>query len=102
MDGDGIIFVKSMMICLYQPLISIICYYCSNAFRVDHLYAFFIQWSPDIYGEDMGTESEAFRRGFVVIKDDGEELEHTGEEERGRKENNKIKYFVFKFNAALY
>uniref|UniRef100_A0A3P8XLP8 Nuclear receptor coactivator 7 n=1 Tax=Esox lucius TaxID=8010 RepID=A0A3P8XLP8_ESOLU len=32
--------------------------------RVDHLYAFFIQWSPDVYGK------EAREQGFVVVEKD--------------------------------
>lgn len=37
---------------------------CSN--RTDHLYAFFIQWSPEIYAEDTG---ECTREpGFIVVK----------------------------------
>lgn len=30
--------------------------------RVDHLYAFFVQWSPDVYGK------EAREQGFVVVE----------------------------------
>lgn len=30
--------------------------------RVDHLYTFFVQWSPDIYGKD------AKEQGFVVVE----------------------------------
>lgn len=33
-------------------------------FRVDHLYAFFVQWSPDVYGK------EAREQGFVVVEKD--------------------------------
>ena len=29
--------------------------------RVDHLYGFFVQWSPDVYGK------EAREQGFVVV-----------------------------------
>lgn len=36
-------------------------YVCS---RVDHLYAFFVQWSPDVYGK------EAREQGFVVVEKD--------------------------------
>jgi hypothetical protein len=36
--------------------------------RVDHLYAFFIQWSPNIYGGE--DEIDPKERGFVVIEDD--------------------------------
>ncbi len=32
--------------------------------RVDHLYSFFIQWSPDTYGKD------AQEQGFVVVEKD--------------------------------
>jgi hypothetical protein len=31
---------------------------------VDHLYAFFVQWSPDVYGK------EAREQGFVVVEKD--------------------------------
>ncbi|XP_006021994.1 oxidation resistance protein 1 isoform X3 [Alligator sinensis] len=34
--------------------------------RTDHLYAFFVQWSPEIYSEDTG---ESIREpGFIVVK----------------------------------
>lgn len=33
-------------------------------FRVDHLYSFFVQWSPDVYGK------EAREQGFVVVEKD--------------------------------
>lgn len=42
---------------------------------MDHLYAFFLQWSPDIYGEETEDSGEARRKGFVVIEDD--EVEET-------------------------
>lgn len=32
--------------------------------RVDDLYAFFVQWSPDVYGK------EAREQGFVVVEKD--------------------------------
>uniref|UniRef100_UPI00398EB356 nuclear receptor coactivator 7-like isoform X3 n=1 Tax=Pristiophorus japonicus TaxID=55135 RepID=UPI00398EB356 len=32
--------------------------------RVDHLYAFFVQWSPDVYGKDAKDQ------GFVVVEKD--------------------------------
>ncbi|KAM4687629.1 oxidation resistance protein 1 isoform 2-T2 [Discoglossus pictus] len=44
--------------------------------RTDHLYSFFIQWSPDIYAEESG---EAAREpGFVVVKknEEPESLEY--------------------------
>lgn len=31
-------------------------------YRVDHLYTFFVQWSPDVYGKD------AKEQGFVVVE----------------------------------
>lgn len=34
--------------------------------RTDHLYAFFIQWSPEIYAEDTGEYSR--EPGFIVVK----------------------------------
>lgn len=34
--------------------------------RTDHLYVFFIQWSPELYAEDTG---ESLREpGFIVVK----------------------------------
>ena len=44
--------------------------------RVDHLYAFFVQWSPDIYGSE--EEIDPRERGFVVLDDSDTE---EGEEE---------------------
>ena len=42
--------------------------------RVDHLYAFFVQWTPEIYGDEEEITPE--KRGFVVIEDDeSEDLE---------------------------
>lgn len=34
----------------------------SSLHRVDHLYTFFVQWSPEIYGKD------AKEQGFVVVE----------------------------------
>nr|XP_055076833.1 oxidation resistance protein 1b isoform X1 [Misgurnus anguillicaudatus]XP_055076834.1 oxidation resistance protein 1b isoform X1 [Misgurnus anguillicaudatus]XP_055076835.1 oxidation resistance protein 1b isoform X1 [Misgurnus anguillicaudatus] len=34
--------------------------------RSDHLYAFFVQWTPDTYGEDLGGVTRD--PGFVVVK----------------------------------
>ncbi|KAF7478679.1 oxidation resistance protein 1 isoform X3 [Marmota monax] len=34
--------------------------------RTDHLYAFFIQWSPEIYAEDTGEYTR--EPGFIVVK----------------------------------
>ncbi|MEE6463328.1 hypothetical protein FKM82_005866 [Ascaphus truei] len=34
--------------------------------RTDHLYSFFIQWSPDIYAEETGESTR--EPGFVVVK----------------------------------
>lgn len=36
--------------------------YGKRVFRVDHLYTFFVQWSPDVYGKD------AKEQGFVVVE----------------------------------
>lgn len=32
--------------------------------RVDHLYAFFVHWSPEVYGKDAKDQ------GFMVVKKD--------------------------------
>ena len=45
---------------------------------MDPLYAFFVQWSPSIYGGD--DEIDPAERGFVVI-DEEEESEEEEEEE---------------------
>ena len=42
-------------------------------FRVDHLYAFFVQWTPEIYGDQEDIDPE--KRGFVVIPDNQEDDE---------------------------
>ena len=47
--------------------------------RVDHLYAFFVQWSPNIYGNEEDIDCR--ERGFVVIEDPEEEGEGEGGEE---------------------
>jgi hypothetical protein len=44
---------------------------------VDQLYAFFVQWKPELYGDD--EEISAERRGFVVL--DGDEREEPEEME---------------------
>ncbi|XP_058868675.1 oxidation resistance protein 1-like isoform X3 [Acipenser ruthenus] len=44
--------------------------------RTDHLYAFFIQWSPDMYGEGAGVLGR--EPGFMVVKRNEES--ETGEE----------------------
>ncbi|XP_050391747.2 nuclear receptor coactivator 7 isoform X1 [Patella vulgata] len=36
--------------------------------KVDQLYAFFVQWTPDIYGDDDDMDPE--QRGFVVFDED--------------------------------
>ena len=36
--------------------------------RVDQLYAFFLQWSPDIYDNDEELDADA--QGFVVVEHD--------------------------------
>lgn len=38
--------------------------------RVDHLYTFFVQWSPDIYTK--GSKNQ----GFIVVEDDRINLLH--------------------------
>ncbi|XP_055997399.1 nuclear receptor coactivator 7-like isoform X3 [Ostrea edulis] len=45
--------------------------------KVDQLYAFFVQWKPELYGDE--EEISAERRGFVVL--DGEEREDPEEME---------------------
>ncbi|XP_041758744.1 oxidation resistance protein 1 isoform X2 [Coregonus clupeaformis] len=40
--------------------------------RSDHLYAFFVQWSPDMYREDMGGRGASGEPGFVVVKNNWE------------------------------
>lgn len=42
-----------------------------SIYRVDHLYAFFVQWTPEIYGDEEEITPE--KRGFVVINDDDSE-----------------------------
>ncbi|XP_059365158.1 oxidation resistance protein 1-like isoform X2 [Carassius carassius] len=44
--------------------------------RSDHLYAFFVQWTPDVYGEELGGLTREPR--FVVVKknQDAESGEH--------------------------
>ncbi|XP_052701606.1 oxidation resistance protein 1-like isoform X5 [Crassostrea angulata] len=39
--------------------------------KVDQLYAFFVQWKPELYGDE--EEISAERRGFVVLEDDDKE-----------------------------
>nr|XP_022295152.1 oxidation resistance protein 1-like isoform X3 [Crassostrea virginica] len=39
--------------------------------KVDQLYAFFVQWKPELYGDD--EEISAERRGFVVLEDEDKE-----------------------------
>ncbi|XP_071142987.1 oxidation resistance protein 1-like isoform X1 [Mytilus edulis] len=39
--------------------------------KVDPLYAFFVQWKPEIYGDDDDMMAE--KRGFVVLSEDAEE-----------------------------
>lgn len=34
--------------------------------RTEHLYAFFVQWSPEIYTEDTGESNR--EPGFIVVK----------------------------------
>lgn len=45
-------------------------------FRVDQLYAFFIQWSPNIYGVEEDIDPR--ERGFVVLDDTSDNEEDDG------------------------
>ncbi|KAJ8322197.1 hypothetical protein KUTeg_000668 [Tegillarca granosa] len=45
--------------------------------KVDHLYAFFVQWTPEIYGGD--EDINLLKRGFVVL---GDEEEDNSDEEK--------------------
>ena len=38
---------------------------------MDQLYAFFVQWKPELYGDDKEISAE--RRGFVVFEDEDKE-----------------------------
>ncbi|KAM6282343.1 oxidation resistance protein 1 isoform 3-T3 [Porphyrio hochstetteri] len=52
--------------------------------RTDHLYVFFIQWSPEIYAEDTG---ESLREpGFIVVKnkEEAETSEESTTEDAGK------------------
>lgn len=51
MFSNVIIIIIALIIALCWP-------------RVDHLYSFFVQWSPDVYGR------EAREQGFVVVEKD--------------------------------
>ncbi|XP_023401709.2 oxidation resistance protein 1 isoform X5 [Loxodonta africana] len=48
--------------------------------RTDHLYAFFIQWSPEIYAEDTGEYTK--EPGFIVVKkiEESETIEDSSNE----------------------
>ncbi|XP_059527909.1 oxidation resistance protein 1 isoform X10 [Myotis daubentonii] len=52
--------------------------------RSDHLYAFFIQWSPEIYAEDTGEYTR--EPGFIVVKkiEESETNEDSSNEEAAR------------------
>nr|KAF6326563.1 oxidation resistance 1 [Pipistrellus kuhlii] len=52
--------------------------------RSDHLYAFFIQWSPEIYAEDTGEYTR--EPGFIVVKkiEESETNEGSSNEEAAR------------------
>lgn len=45
--------------------------------RSDHLYVFFMQWSPDMYGEGVGGMGQ--EPGFRVVKKN--EVKETNEQE---------------------
>ncbi|CAH1247342.1 OXR1 [Branchiostoma lanceolatum] len=42
--------------------------------RADHLYAFFLQWSPDVYGHEVNKDDLELS-GFVVLGDETDSLE---------------------------
>lgn len=44
---------------------------------MDQLYAFFIQWSPNIYGAEEDIDPK--ERGFVVLDSDNEDQENSME-----------------------
>lgn len=75
-----------------------------NFSRTDHLYVFFIQWSPEIYAEDTG---ESLREpGFIVVKkkeepETSEEstIEDAAKEWEVRKSS--VKRFLFCFNTFI-
>ncbi|XP_052002795.1 oxidation resistance protein 1a isoform X3 [Xyrauchen texanus] len=52
--------------------------------RSDHLYVFFIQWSPDVFGEGVGSISRD--PGFIVVKKI-EDSNEEAKEEQQTKEN---------------
>ncbi|XP_009572971.1 PREDICTED: oxidation resistance protein 1-like, partial [Fulmarus glacialis] len=66
--------------------------------RTDHLYVFFIQWSPEIYAEDTG---ESFREpGFILVKkkEEPETSEESSTEDAAKEwevMKNSVKDFFF-------
>lgn len=54
--------------------------------RSDHLYVFFIQWSPDVFGDGLGSISRD--PGFIVVKkiEESEANEEQQPEENSEKE----------------
>ena len=56
--------------------------------RVDPLYAFFVQWSPEIYGGE--DEIDPKERGFVVIDDEEDSEDMDVVEEHFRTENGSV------------
>uniref|UniRef100_A0A8C5T7M6 Oxidation resistance protein 1 n=1 Tax=Malurus cyaneus samueli TaxID=2593467 RepID=A0A8C5T7M6_9PASS len=66
--------------------------------RTDHLYVFFIQWSPEIYAEDTG---ESLREpGFIVVKkkEEPETSEESSTEDAAKEwevRKNSVKDFFF-------
>lgn len=61
---------------ILKTVIHRINYFMCVSCRSDHLYAFFVQWTPDVYGE--GLSGVTREPGFVVVKknQDAESGEH--------------------------
>lgn len=57
--GIGQNLCATRQCCVHGPLNNVSS---SSLHRVDHLYTFFVQWSPEIYGKD------AKEQGFVVVE----------------------------------
>ena len=61
--------MRSLLLSVNIPLQLSVRFNC----RVDPLYAFFIQWSPDIYGGE--DEIDPTARGFIVIDEESEDFD---------------------------
>ncbi|XP_051577647.1 oxidation resistance protein 1-like isoform X2 [Myxocyprinus asiaticus] len=55
--------------------------------RSDHLYVFFIQWSPEVFGEGVGSISRD--PGFIVVKEIEESNEEAKEEQQTQENSDK-------------